>query len=243
MAIDRVSPSRRPELSNSGTQTWKDLLFVHWPVDASALRPLLPEELTLDDFEGRCYVGLVPFLMRDIRAAWMPRATALSFLETNLRTYVRYRDRPGVWFFSLEASSWLAVQVARSVWKLPYFHASMRAEREGDEVHYASVRKDGSRAGLETRFRIGAELPASEPGTLQHFLLERYLLFSKRGARLYEGQVHHRPYPPRAAEILSLDESLIEAAGLPASSGLPPLAHFSAGVDVEVFGPWPADRS
>ena len=221
MTIDRIAPSRRPEGRNDGTQRWRDLLFVHWEVSAEALRPLLPEALELDDFEGRLFVGAVPFVMEGVRASWMPGFTALSFLETNLRTYVRYRDRPGVWFFSLEAASWLAVKVARSVWKLPYHHASMSVDRTGDTIRYRSSRNDGSGAGLSAEFEVGEALGPSRPGTLEHFRLERYLLFSERGGRLYEGQVNHVPYPARAARVRSLEESLLAAAGLPPSAAPP----------------------
>lgn len=237
-SIDRTSPATRPAGRNAGTQRWRDLLFVHWPVDEESLRAAVPAELQLDSFGGRYYVGVVPFLMRDIRAAWMPGFTSMNFLETNLRTYVVYDGRPGVWFFSLEATSRLAVTVARAVWKLPYHHATMGAARDASRVQYDSVRRDASNAGLSVDFEIGAALGPSEPGTLQHFLLERYLLFSKRGERVYEGQVHHPPYAAHEARLFSLTESLVEVAGISKLPGAEPLVHFSEGVDVEVFGPW-----
>ncbi len=238
--IDRVGPTRAPEVPEAGTQSWRELLFVHWTVPEEALRRVVPAPLALDAWEGRCLVGAVPFKMRRIRTAWMPRATGLDFLETNLRTYVTYRDRPGVYFFSLEASSWLAVQVARAVWRLPYFHAEMSASEEGGVHSYASARR-ADRRGLRARFRVGEALGPSAPGTLEHFLLERYLLFSMRGETVLEGRVHHAPYPAHHAEVLSLEEDLLEAAGLPSPGRPPELAHYSPGVDVRVFGPWPAD--
>ncbi|MFK8002299.1 MAG: YqjF family protein [Polyangiales bacterium] len=236
--IDRASPATRPSGRNAGTQRWRDLLFVHWPVDEESLRAAVPPELELDSFGGRYYVGVVPFLMRDIRAAWMPSFTAMNFLETNLRTYVVYDGRPGVWFFSLEASSRLAVSVARAVWKLPYHHANMHASRDGQRIQYESVRRDASGAELSVDFEVGAALGASEPGTLEYFLLERYLLFSKRGERVFEGQVHHPPYVAHEARLRSLTESLVDVAGITKLRGADPLVHYSGGVDVEVFGPW-----
>ncbi len=241
LELDRISPTRRPEGTNSGTQRWTELLFVHWTLPVSAVRPLIPKEIELDPWDGEMYVGLVPFRMVAIRPWWLPRVMALDFLELNMRTYVHHRGRPAVWFFSLEASSWLAVQAARNGWSLPYHHATMSVSRDGERVHYASRRK-ASAAGLEARYEIGPALPASVPGTLQHFLLERYLLLSQRGGRIYEGQVHHVPYPAHEARVQSISQSLFEAAGLPAVAGPPRTAHFSPGVDVEVFGPWPADR-
>lgn len=242
MTIDRIAPTRRPDLSNDGTQTWRELLFVHWSVDVDAMREVVPKELELDLHEGKAFVGCVPFVMKDIRSKWMPRFAGLNFLETNLRTYVTYRDRPGVYFFSLEASSRLAVKVARFIWKLPYFHATMtRHEAEGVTT-YETVRRSPDAARLFARYRVGEALGPSAPGSLEHFLLERYLLFSLRDGEVLEGHVHHIPYPAHRAEVLELEESLVEAAGLPKTQGLPELAHFSPGVDVEVFGPFPADR-
>lgn len=239
LALDRIGPTRRPEGSNSGTQRWTELLFVHWTYPIEVVRPLVPPEVELDPWNGRMHVGLVPFRMQQIRPWWLPRVMALDFLELNMRTYVHYRGRPGVWFFSLEASSWLAVQAARTGWSLPYHHAAMSVTREGERVTYDSQRRADASARLEARYEIGPALGPSVPGTLEHFLLERYLLFSKRNGVILEGQVHHRPYPAHRARLESVREGLIAAAGLPAPDGLPELAHFSPGVDVEVFGPWP----
>lgn len=210
---------------------------MHWPVPAEAVRPLIPEALGLDLWEGRAYVGIVPFLMREIAPSWLPSAFAFDFLECNLRTYVHLDgDHPGVWFCSLEASSWLAVQAARAGWGLPYHHARMRHAREGDEASFDTVRRSDG-ATLAVRYRVGEPMGASEPGTLEHFFLERYYLYSVHGGRLERGQVHHVPYPARRAEILSIEDSLVKAAGMPAVEGPPALVHFSEGVDVEVFAP------
>lgn len=240
-AIDRITPTRRPALRPVGTQRWRELLFLHWCVSRDALRALVPASLELDTYDGRAWVGLVPFVMRDIRSAWMPRSFGLDFLETNLRTYVHHRGRPGVYFFSLEASSWLAVEVARAVWKLPYEHARMSTSRDGDTIDYASTRKRDPSARCRVRYTVGEALGPSEPGSLEHFFLERYLLFSERAGRLFEGQVHHAPYPAHRVEVHALDEGLFAAAGLPPTTRPPELLHYSPGVDVDVFGPWPAD--
>ena len=145
-----------------------------------------------------------------------------------------------MYFFSLEASSWLAVRAARAGWGLPYFHARMTSTRDGDRVRYRSARRTGA-ATLDLDASIGPPLSASAPGTRAHFLLERYLLFSARRGRIDRGQVHHPPYPAQAATVHAVETTLLEAAGLPAP-GDPPLAHYSAGVDVEVFGPTPLPR-
>lgn len=233
MKLER--PNERP----SGWQSWRDLLFVHWRVPVEALRALVPPELELDLWEGEALVGVVPFLMEGVRPAWLPRLMALDFLETNTRTYVRHRGRPGVYFFSLEASSLLAVKAARWGWGLPYFHAAMRIERDQGWIAYESRRRDGAAAPIhEVRYRPGKLLGASAPGTFEYFLLERYLLFSIKHGIVYEGQVHHVPYPAQEVELERIEDQLVAATGL-IPEAKPCAVHYAAGVDVEVFGPWP----
>lgn len=212
---------------------------MHWALPIEAVRPLVPAEIELDPWNDRMYVGLVPFRMQEVRPSWLPRAMALDFLELNLRTYVHYRGRPAVWFFSLEASSWLAVKAARIGWSLPYHHATMSVTREGERVRYESTRRVATPGRFEARYEIGAPLGPSLPGTLEHFLLERYLLLSTKGATILEGQVHHVPYPTHAARLDHVYDDLIVAAGMPRPMGPPDAVHFSPGVSVEVFGPSP----
>jgi hypothetical protein len=232
--MDRVSSSRRPSRRPSGQQKWRDLLFVHWPIPVAALRPLIPDRLSIDTHDGVAYIGVVPFAMKDVWPTWAP--FGLDFLETNVRTYVHLDGKdPGVWFFSLDAASWLAVQAARIGWSLPYHHARMRFQRSGDSIHYASRRSDNPDAMLTVDYTIGDALQPSEDGTLQHFLLERYYLYSTRRGRLRRGQVHHAPYPAYAATVDTLSDGLVSAAGLPAVQGKPPIVHYSPGVDVDVF--------
>ncbi len=243
--IDRLAPTRRPARRLAGHQTWRDLLFVHWEVPVEAVREKLPDGLEPDLFEGRMLVGLVPFRMNDVRPWWLPRPFAFNFLETNLRTYVTCKGEPGVYFFSLDAASWLAVKAARLGWGLPYFHANMSVLCEpGDawartlsrppdtRFEYESRRRDG--VGLEARWTVGEALGSSEPGSLEFFLLERYLLFVERKGTILRGQVHHAPYPAHAAHLDALSTDLGQAAGLPAF-GEPACVHFSPGVEVEIF--------
>ncbi len=237
--VDRVAPGRRPHGPNVGTQRWRDLLFVHWSLPVEAVRAVVPASMELDTWEGHALVGVVPFAMERVRPGWLPDALSLDFLETNVRTYVRVDGEPGVFFFSLDAASLAAVVAARIGFGLPYHHARMSVDRGVDgRLRYESDRH-GADAFLRAEWRTGAPLPASEPGTLQHFLLERYRLFVERDGVPWKGQVHHAPYPVVAVEALSLREGLVAAAGLPAPKGPPFCAHASPGVDVEVFGPWP----
>lgn len=236
--MDRIAPTRRPPGAPSGHQRWDKLLFVHYTFPIEVVRPLVPAELDLDPWtDGAMWVGLVPFAMKDIRPSFVP--FGIDFLETNLRTYVSRRGEPGVYFFSLEASSVLAVEAARLGWGLPYFHADMRMDERDGCVRYETARRHrAARSVFE--YRIGEALGPSEPGSLQHFLLERYYLFTvgDRGV-VSKGHVHHVPYPAYAAELVAIEDGLLAAAGLPAPQGRAPAAvHYSPGVDVEVFGPW-----
>lgn len=237
--LDRLAPGRRPDRADqpvAGTQTWSDLLFLHWRVDPNAVQAHLPAGLTVDTQDGSAWVGLVPFSMRAVRPSWLPRAFAFDFLECNVRTYVHAQGQPGVWFGSLDAASWLGVQAARWQWGLPYFYAEMHTERTGARIRYESLRQqDGAKFIAE--YTPGDELGASVPGTLEHFLLERYYLFATHRGRLVQGQVHHPPYVARRAELHRLEETIGAAAGFD-TSGPPELVHFSDGVDIEAFGPW-----
>jgi uncharacterized protein YqjF (DUF2071 family) len=217
-------------------------LFMHWPIRCDVMRRVVPAQLELDLYNGVAYAGVVPFAMEGVRAAWWPESWALRFLETNVRTYVLYENLPGIYFFSLEASSRLAVWAARCGWSLPYFHAEMRLEHEGDEIRYRSRRRS-SGARHDVHCRLGEVLGPSQPGTLEFFFLERYLMFVPRGSRTFVGQVHHVPYPAQRVEILSVEDQLLSAAGLGGCHGGPAFAHYASGVDVEVFGLRPLERS
>jgi len=233
--IDRIAPTRRPDRKPDGWQKWRSLLFMHWSIPVEALRPIVPPELELDLYQGQAYIGIVPFEMLDVRSWWMPQRIALNFLETNLRTYVVHKGRPGVYFVSLEAASPLAVWAAKRIWSLPYFHAAISMREEEGIVHYQSKRTQPT-GDHSVRYRVGDALPVSQPGTLEHFFLERYLLFLTQGRNTLVGQVYHTPYPAHTAEVLEVEDSLATAAGLPQLQGLPELAHYSPGVDVEIFG-------
>ena len=236
--IDRLTPTRRPPRRPVMYQRWRMLLFLHWPVPVDALRPLVPRSLEIDLYDGTAYVGLIPFYVEGLRPAGVPEALALHFLETNVRTYVHVGGRdPGLYFFSLDAASRLAVLGARAGLGLPYQYARMRLRRDGAVVDYDMQRLSGARPRLAVRYEPGEYLGASAPGTLEHFLIERYLLHVQRGRTLWTVQVHHAPYPVQRARVLSLFDELILADGVCEPQGPPPLVHFASGVNVEVFAP------
>jgi uncharacterized protein YqjF (DUF2071 family) len=211
---------------------------MHWPVAVEALRPLVPARLSLDVHEGTAYVGLTPFLVRRARWLPMPAALGLDFLETNVRTYVHLDGRePGVYFFSLDAGSRVAVAGARLGFGLPYFHARMEIRQRDRVVNYSAQRLSGPRPRLNLSYEPGEPLGESAPGTVEHFLLERYLLHVERAGALWTVQVHHAPYPAQRARVLDIHDELIGADGIPQPIGPPPLVHYAAGVDVEIFAP------
>lgn len=245
---ERQRLRQRPRALPVMRQLWRHLGFFHWTVDAAALAALLPPGLGLDTFDGQAYVGLVPFTIIGTRPPFLPALPGFSdFHEVNVRTYVHRRGQePGVWFFSLDAQSRLAVAGARLVYKLPYFYADMSMDvRAGDarpSVVYRSRRVqrgggDGPR--LDCIYRpTGPVLPAVS-GSLEFFLAERYLLYSWDGRRLRSARVHHAPYPLQVAEVSELDETLVAASGLrpPAPGAEPPLCHYAREVDVRIYRP------
>ena len=243
--IDRISQCRRPETACIGYHCWTDLLFVHWRVPAEQLAPLVPSGLTIDTFDGDAWVGLVPFHMSGVRPKWFPALPGVSnFHETNVRTYVHREGRdPGVWFFSLEASRSLPVLVARSRWRLNYHRAAMQLERTGSRIRYASSRLWPGRrgAGMDAEIELQDVDQAygsgqvAVPGTLEHFLIERYILYTQaRSGRLLRGQVHHSRYRLRPVEVIRLQETLLDAAGIHVN-GPPCHAIYNPGVQVEIF--------
>jgi len=237
---ERVAQRERPSGRPAGFQRWRDLAFLHWRVDAAAIAELLPEGLEVDTWEGQAWVGVVPFAMLDVSPWWSPSVPGISnFLELNVRTYVHRAGRaPGVWFFSLDAAKAIAVLLARTGWDLPYHFAGMELAREGDEVRYASTRRypGPTPATLELRYRIGEAIGEAEPGTFEHFLAERYVLYAQGGKGMRIGRVHHHPYPLHRAEVLALEESMVVAARMPAPIGTPHILYSpGVGVDVDVF--------
>ncbi|CAN5126376.1 DUF2071 domain-containing protein [soil metagenome] len=212
-------------------------MFLHWAVPPDALRALVPAPFSLDLHEGTAYAGIVAFDSSGLRPAGVPERFGVDFLETNVRTYVRLMDgAPGVYFFSLDASSRMAVPGGRRLFGLPYFHAWMRMTRSGNEVTYRMRRSSRRGAMLRVRYQIDGPAEATRPGGLPHFLIERYRFFVRRGPVTQAILVRHPPYSVHPARVLELDESLLAAAGVPAPAG-EPLAHFSPGVEVDLLAP------
>lgn len=214
-------------------QTWEDLGFLHWRVDEQALRGLVPAGVELETFDGAAWLGITPFRLTGFRLRGTPPLPFVSsFPELNVRTYVTRDDKPGIWFFSLDAGGRVAAEAGRSLYKLPYFDARMAVDRRAGWVHY-----DSSRPGavFSARYRGDGDFVRAEPGSLEWFLTERYCLYAAgAGGELYRAEIHHLPWSLQAAEAeVELNTMAPSGIELPDE---PPLAHFAARQDAVLWG-------
>jgi uncharacterized protein YqjF (DUF2071 family) len=242
--IDRISPTLEPDQQVVMYQNWHHLLFVHWEIPVTELQALLPPRLTLDTYEGKAYAGLVPFTVTGARPVLMPPLPFISnFHEINVRTYVHLDGQhPGVWFFSLDASSSVAVSAARALYKLAYFTSTIQFDAKGETspfVEFNAQRTDErGTTPANAHLRYGpVEGPVfhAEPGTIEHFLIERYILYSvDEQQQLYRARIHHQPYPIQRADVPQLDETLVWAAGVRRPEQ-PSMRHYAREVNVNVY--------
>jgi uncharacterized protein YqjF (DUF2071 family) len=238
-----VPPDRHPPSPPPGpwvmVQRWHDLLFAHWRCPLTDLRPLIPEPLEIESFDGTPWISVIPFYMSGVRMRGAPPVpTAHAFEELNVRTYVTLNGRPGIWFFSLDAASLLAVVGARVGAYLPYFRASMTMTRQDGVIRYVSDRWSiaGPPASFAAEYRgVGPESNPA-PRTLEHFLTERYSMYSSDGKRLWRGDIYHPRWSLQDAEARIDRNSMIAAAGIGAPEGAP-LLHFAKFQDVRFW--WP----
>lgn len=220
-------------------QTWHDLLFAHWPVPQAMLRPLVPAQLELDQFGGQCWVGVVPFRMSGVTGRAMPALPGFSsFPEMNVRTYVTHGEKPGVYFFSLDAASLPAVCAARKFFHLPYFHAEMSCRNRGGEVLYSSQRLR-SPAEFRANYRPTAAARLREKGSLDNWLTERYCLYTAHRGGVYRGEIHHHPWPLHPAEAEFETNTVAAAAGISLPDIKPSLL-FARRLEVLI---WPLRRT
>ena len=238
LAHTKHRPWPLPEHPWVMAQTWEDLLFAHWRVPVDDLRLVVPSELPLDTFDGDAWVGVTPFLVRGLRPRLTPPLALVSrFPELNVRTYATVGGRPGIYFFSLDVASWLAVFGARRLYRIPYFRARMSIRRHSGELAYASRRMsfDGDPAAFHASYRpVGPRFEAS-PGSLEYFLAERYCLYTfDERLRVHRADIHHPPWPLQRAEATIRHNTMVEPLGL--SLRGPPLLHFARRQDVLV---WP----
>jgi uncharacterized protein len=219
---------------------WHDLAFLHWPLEASLVRPLVPSALELEVFDGAAWIGITPFGMTAVRPRWLPSLPWIStFPELNVRTYVTVGGKPGVWFFSLDAGNPVAVRAARWAFGLPYYDAQMSLRALNGHIEYESTRTHHGAPSATFRGRYGptGQPGRSRPGSLEHWLTERYCLYAmdRKGA-VYRGEIHHAPWPLQAGEAELHSNTMARAAGI----DLPPLApkvHFARRLDVIAWMP------
>jgi len=227
-------------------QTWHDLVFAHWPIAPDVMRTVIPPSVELDTYDGMAWIGIVPFRMSNVRPRYVPPLPGLSALpELNVRTYVRSRDpadpKPGVYFFSLDASKRLVVAAARLGFRLPYFHAAMSLRERQGVIDYCSVRIHRGAPPASFRGRYGPidGIYHSQPGDLDHWLTERYCLYTTdRLGEVYRAEIHHPQWPLQPADAEITDNTMALAAGIDLPDTAP-LLHFSRRNDVLV---WPLTR-
>jgi uncharacterized protein len=219
-------------------QAWHDLLFLHWVWDPVEIQATLPAGLHVDTFDGRAWVGVVPFWMDAVRPRGLPPVPGLSwFQELNLRTYVcDDRGEPGVWFYTLDCNQPIATQLARTFFNLNYQHARQCGRRAGPKSPAAFYSRRVNTGG-ESEFRYQATgVPyLAAPDSLEFFLGERYRLFSTHSAGLRTGRVWHEPYPLQAVHVELATTSLWVDQGFPSPDRPADHAMASAGVDVSIY--------
>jgi uncharacterized protein len=217
--------------------TWRDLLFAHWPFDPAVVRPLIPAGLELETWDGRAWIGVVPFRMTRVTAHWVPPVPGVSTLgEINVRTYVRRGARSGVWFFSLDATSWAAVHAARLGFALPYHRARIEAVPEGEGVRYRSARQPAG-PRFDAEYAPTGRVRTAEPGSLDAWLVNRPRLFAVRGgSRVERTEIDHPQWPLQDAAAEITDNTMLDPLGLRVGSERPHLL-FARRVDVVAWPP------
>jgi len=216
-------------------QQWKNLTFLHWPIPPARIRPMLPEGLELDIYDGAAWIGITPFQMTYLGAPALTLPYVSTFTEVNVRTYVRAADGTnGIWFFSIECSS-LPVVAALRVIGVPYFYARTRSGRRGRVIRYLSRRPRGP-AAIRVETEVGNQIQT--PNRLLDLLTGRWNAYTHRAGRLWRVPIEHQPWPLYEARARVQADGLLRANGLCATYG-EPFAHFSPGVQVRLGGPQP----
>ena len=221
-------------------QHWRDLLFAHWQVDPAVIQQHLPRGLRVDTWQGKAFLGVVPFRMAEVRVGPFPPVPGFSqLLELNLRTYVVDETGVrGVWFHTLDANHATAVAIARICFHLPYHRATQQANRGPDgSLTFRSRRCAGPERGESVlRWTPGRDLPAPTTDELTHFLVERYVLHTYSGQRLLRGRIAHAPYRLRAAQASVEAAPLFAAQGFTPPTTPPDHVVCCDGTDVAIYG-------
>jgi len=220
-------PPQRPTMR----MDWHELLFMHWPVDTAVLRNLIPPGIQIDTYDGQAWLSVVPFHMTGVAPRWCPDLPWMSaFPELNVRTYVTDGRRPGVWFFSLDATNPLAVRMARWLFFLPYMDARIQLRRDQGMIHYTSRRTHRGQvpAGLDVTYCGIGPQRTTAPGSLEHWLTARYIMYmADHRGQIFEGQIDHPPWSLQDAQVQVRLNSMTEGLGLD-TSGPPYSAQYAA---------------
>jgi len=218
------------------TQTWRDVLFAHWPLPVAQLRALVPPSLPIDNFNGEAWLSITPLYIAPLRMRFLPPMPGNgAFPEINVRTYVTLEEKPGIYFFSLDARSLSAVLGARAAYLLPYFHARMERRKTGETVAFRSERRSGVRAAFAGEYAPSSPVREAQRGTLDYFLTERYCLYTVSGQVVYRGEIHHRAWPLQDARAEISVNTMARAAGIDLPEQAP-LLHYASSLKVLV---WP----
>lgn len=237
MTAQRTDPFRwsfadgaSPNAPHVASMTWRDGLFTHWPVDPDELRPHVPDPLTLETRDGRAWLSVLPFVLANVGLRGTPSITRLAFPELNVRTYVRYRGDPGLFFFSIDVDSSLVAATIGRTTRLPVYDANMRVgATEENHVAFASERR-GTGSDVPARFaatyRPDGEVFTTEPDTLEHWLTARRRFYAPTASGVLAGEIAHEPWPLQPADVTIHENTMLEANGLPAPTG-DPIVHYA----------------
>lgn len=231
----RLRVREKPPLSPFFFQDWNELLFLHWVFDPTVLQAKLPKGLTIDTYDEKAYVGIIPFFMDNIKPALFGRTfPGINFYEMNVRTYVYDEEgTPGVWFFSLDASNWFAEKAGRHLFHLPYVYSQFEVNRQENSIDYQCIRSNDK---ASYHYKRGTLIGPATPETLEFFLLERYVLFSvDKHGQLYKGLVHHEPYQMYAPEVTAWNDQPLIWNGLMPLESNPVHQIISKGVRVNIY--------
>lgn len=208
--------------------TWRDGLFVHWPVDPAAVRPQVPDELSLETYDDDAWISVLPFVLTNAGLRGTPRIARTAIAELNVRTYVRYRGDPGLFFFSIDLGNQpLAASIGRTT-RLPVYSARMRVKNDGSLVSFSSDRfrtDPGDPARFEATYRPDGEVFTAEEGSLAHWLLERRRFYAPSNGAVLSGEIAHEPWPLQSAEATIHENTMLAINGLPSPTA-EPVVHY-----------------
>lgn len=234
--VDRLAVRHRPQGQPVMHQEWGKLLFIHWRIDESLLRPHIPKALEIDTHGNSAWIAIAPFTMWDIRGLppYMPPIPGLNEMhELNVRTYVHYNGVPGVWFLSLDANSSAAVLAARTFYHLPYYSADISLQGK-TKIKYRLKRRDDPPAQFKASWTVGDPLPQSQPGSREFFLTERYVLYSEFKGELYRARIFHEPWELYEAELTEFGSTMLEAKEIPQPK-TQPILHYTEQISVDIW--------